>query len=1711
MASTINITKSSPGNIIITGKWTWYDYYKVEYSWENAPDGVTLPETINKIKNGSIIAVDTTYSSSSEVDTNDYYYTFSGWNKSGNITVNADTTITGIWTQNRYLTVSYSWTDAPTSVTLPNSTTRLKPGDNVTVDTTYNSSSEVDTDIKEKVVLSERSISNTNRKWTSVCYGNGKFIAVDNTNYFAYSNDGITWAESTISDTSRQWNSVCYGNGKFVAVGSGDDNQHTGGSTSNTKNFAYSTDGIKWTEGALGYDVEWSSVCYGNGKFVAVSSAFNYFAYSTDGINWTKGTISSTSRYWNSVCYGNNKYVAVGSHTEASGGIYSYFAYSTDGITWTEGTISSTSRYWNSVCYGNGMFVTVASRTNYFAYSTDGINWTEGTISSTSRNWRSVCYGNGMFVAIANNSYFAYSTDGINWTEGTISSTSRNWRSVCYGNDKFVAVAYNSNYFAYSTDSAYYYTFSGWDQTGNITVNADTTITGIWTLNKYLSVLYSWIDEPDGVTLPNTVTKLKPGDTVTVDTTYNSDSEVDTDTCYYTFSGWNQSGDIIVTSDTVISGVWTIHDYLKVSYSWTNAPSSVTLPKTVTKLKPGDNVTVDTTYNSSSEVDTNDYYYTFSGWNKSGNITVNADTTITGIWTQNKYLTVSYSWTDAPNGVTLPNSTTKLKPGDSVTVDTTYTSDSTVDINYTWTKGTISSTTSYRCVCYGNGKFVAGASMTKSNTSFAYSTDGINWTESTISDTNRDWRSICYGNGKFVAVGTKFTSSGSSTTSSGGYSAYSTDGITWALKTLNSSGNIPESVCYGNGKFVYVCNGYIGYSTDGISWTSTNTIRKWKSVCYGNDKFVAVANSTNYFAYSTDGITWTESTISDTSRSWYSVCYGNDKFVAVANKSYFAYSTDGITWTEGTISSTSRSWGCICYGNGKFVAVATNTIYFAYSTDGITWTESTISDTSRSWHSVCYGNPNNKDIYIAVDVNQTYYYSNLSGNEYYYSFSGWDKTGNITITDNTVISGIWTAHDYLSVSYSWTNAPNTLRAVVPKTITKLKPGDTVSIDTTYTNLTAKKDVDTTWTASTIDKNNTGYWQSVCYGNGMFVAVAGGEKTNYYGYSTDGINWTRNKIGNTTISRYSVCYGNGKFVTVAFSSNTFAYSTDGITWTEGTISSTNRDWYSVCYGNGKFVTVANGLNINASNYFAYSIDGITWTESTISDTKRKWNSVCYGNDKFVIVAYESYFAYSTDGITWTEGTISNTSISCRSVCYGNGMFVAVATKSYFAYSTDGITWTEGTISNTSRGWYSVCYGNGKFVAVATNSNYFAYSTDGITWTERSTISETARNWNSVCYGNGKFVAVAGNGNRIDYFSLTDIYYQFSGWDKTGNITINSDTTITGIWSKKDLDYSWNTITVSVDSNVPSNEVCYGNDKFVVVGGLRVGYSTNGIDWSINDMGLGSRNWISVCYGNDKFVAVSDSSANIAYSTDGINWTAGSTEGTFIQLYSVCYGNDKFVAVATHWSNKIVNGSYKSIRDQITSFSSSDGITWTENKISTNVDSNNNSRNTAGIHICYGNDKFVVIWWNTNSNSSLTVNGFAYSYDGITWTEGTISNTNRRWYSVCYGNGKFVAVAYNSKYFAYSTDGITWTESTISSTSRGWYSVCYGNGKFVAVASSSNYFAYSTDGINWTEGTISDTSSDWRSICYGNDKFVVVAYGTEFAYYSKQFPSNLNFID
>ena len=160
---------------------------------------------------------------------------------------------------------------------------------------------------------------------------------------------GLEFKESTLP-SSASWSSIAYGNGKFVAV------------AGNSDTAAYSTDGVTWTAATLPSSVTGGSVAYGNGKFVTVTVEGDGFAYSTDGVTWTMAR-QTLSAFWSSVACGNGKFVAVAYNSDTA-------AYSTDGITWTTATMPS-SASWSSVAYGNGKFVAVASRSDAAAYASD--------------------------------------------------------------------------------------------------------------------------------------------------------------------------------------------------------------------------------------------------------------------------------------------------------------------------------------------------------------------------------------------------------------------------------------------------------------------------------------------------------------------------------------------------------------------------------------------------------------------------------------------------------------------------------------------------------------------------------------------------------------------------------------------------------------------------------------------------------------------------------------------------------------------------------------------------------------------------------------------------------------------------------------------------------------------------------------------------------------------------------------------------------------------------------------------------------------------------------------------------------------------------------------------------------------------------------------------------------------------------------------------
>jgi len=615
-------------------------------------------------------------------------------------------------------------------------------------------------------------------------------------------------------------------------------------------------------------------------------------------------------------------------------------------------------------------------------------------------------------------------------------------------------------------------------------------------------------------------------------------------------------------------------------------------------------------------------------------------------------------------------------------------------------------------ICYGNGKYI----IFNDDGTIIYSNDGIVWEYNYSPYYYSSFYNFgCYGDNKFITIGN--TESGSFTDGELTFN-YSTDGIEWtniSVSNIDTSKHYICSLCYGNGKFVAIKSySSIIYSNDGFVWNEvdiSNFNKNWYDVCYGDGKFVAIAADTAEiitFIYSIDGINWTECIASGMDLAWYSICYGNGKFVAVgsnvpyADTPVVAHSTNGVDWTveyidpykyydfsDGGYSYYDR----IRYGNGKYIVIdgSCNVIY---STNAIDWIYiDNIEDNYNEIPNIGYGNGK----FILTTYSTIKYldsidfsiHSNISNNNKLTILSDPSLyNSNVryrsSIIGNTLETGIninnidtWVESNISDTTRMWTSVCY---------------GDGKFIAFGIDNVSAYSIDGINWTEVTVSDISRD-WESVCYGDGKFVAISCDD--NIFAYSTDGINWTEGTISDNYRYWESVCYGNGKFVAVTAydGDNVSAYSTDGINWIECAISDNYRSWASVCYGDGKFVAVGYG------DSFAYSIDGITWTEVTVSYYDRFYRSICYGDGKFVAVAYESIFAYSTDGINWTEGTISDVERTWVSVCYGNGKYVAVAYYSnIFVYSTDGITWTEGTISNTKRNWESVCYGNDKFVAV-----------------------------------------------------------------------------------------------------------------------------------------------------------------------------------------------------------------------------------------------------------------------------------------------------------------------------------------------------------------------------------------------------------------------------
>ena len=134
---------------------------------------------------------------------------------------------------------------------------------------------------------------------------------------------------------------------------------------------------------------------------------------------------------------------------------------------------------------------------------------------------------------------------------------------------------------------------------------------------------------------------------------------------------------------------------------------------------------------------------------------------------------------------------------------------------------------------------------------------------------------------------------------------------------------------------------------------------------------------------------------------------------------------------------------------------------------------------------------------------------------------------------------------------------------------------------------------TDWTSRTSSADNL--WNSVTYGNGLFVAVSASGIDNRVMTSPDGITWT-SRTSAADNSWLSVTYVNGLFVAVSSSGigDRVMTSQNGTDWTSRT-SSADNSWRSVTYGNGLFVAVS---STGTGNRVMTGVDNSCYLKGTL---------------------------------------------------------------------------------------------------------------------------------------------------------------------------------------------------------------------------------------------------------------------------------------------------------------------------------------------------------------------------------------------------------------------------------------------------------------------------------------------------------------------------------
>ena len=296
---------------------------------------------------------------------------------------------------------------------------------------------------------------------------------------------------------------------------------------------------------------------------------------------------------------------------------------------------------------------------------------------------------------------------------------------------------------------------------------------------------------------------------------------------------------------------------------------------------------------------------------------------------------------------------------------------------------------------------------------------------------------------------------------------------------------------------------------------------------------------------------------------------------------------------------------------------------------------------------------------------------------------------------------------------------------------------------------------------------------IAYGNGRFVVISS-ESSNIM-YSENGEDWAAEYSVLPYSSGWdSIAFGNGVFVAVGINSSSnaiFATSSDGVTWSGGIIRSATGSC-GVAFGNGFFVSAFK----SGSNFISHkSTDGMTWELVSASLSLSEMGPIApiqYGNGVFVGVSmfngssYEGKTSiYSEDGLNWSTYECPRVLFtpypdSYQTFRFGGGKVIAIGYDGNTGIcSSDGKTWESFTMPFYGK-WTCLTYFKNMYVLMVKSSSTVYFSTNGTSWSNTYPSSIKSSSGTDLL---NDFSIASGLLNRAYYPSISMITLSADGWN------------------------------------------------------------------------------------------------------------------------------------------------------------------------------------------------------------------------------------------------------------------------------------------------------------------------------------------------------------